>query len=123
MARRARDDAEDELAAAGKGAALAAIESSQTKGGKDAPWTGLSSDDIAKLPIKDGQQTVLLEYETIDWVDAAGDYMCVHASGETHILRSTMKELEQRLPAYFARIHRSTIVNINRIERVEGLLK
>lgn len=123
MARRALDDAEDELAASGKGAALAAIESSQTKGGKEAPWTGLSSDDIAKLPIKDGQQTVLLEYETIDWVDAAGDYMCVHASGETHILRSTMKELEQRLPAYFARIHRSTIVNINRIERVEGLPK
>ena len=123
LSQRYLDDMEDRAAESGKAPALAAMEAARVKVGADAKFSGLSADHIAKLPIKDGQQTILLEYEMIDWIDAAGDYMCVHAGGETHILRSTMKELEQRLPAYFARIHRSTIVNINRIERVEGLPK
>jgi two-component system LytT family response regulator len=52
----------------------------------------------------------------IDWIDAAGDYMCVHAQGNTYVLRETMKALESLLdPAKFARVHRSTIVNIERV--------
>ena len=45
------------------------------------------------------------------------------ASGQTHILRSTMKELVARLPDNFVRIHRSTIVNLSKVEVVEGLPK
>jgi len=57
----------------------------------------------------------------IDWVDAAGDYMCVHAKGATHIMRTTMKELEAKLdPAIFQRVHRSTIVNLERVEKVSS---
>jgi two-component system LytT family response regulator len=53
---------------------------------------------------------------TLDWVDAAGDYMCLHAAGRTHVLRATMKELEEMLdPAVFQRVHRSTIVNLARV--------
>lgn len=81
------------------------------------------STDMGRLAIKDGQHTQLIVIEDIDWVDAAGDYMCVHALGETHILRSTMKDLAGRLPDNFVRIHRSTIVNLRKIESVEGLPK
>jgi len=57
----------------------------------------------------------------IDWVDAAGDYMCVHVGGQTHIMRTTMKELEAQLdPSIFQRVHRSTIVNLQRVEKVSS---
>lgn len=69
-----------------------------------------------KLSIKDGSEIQLVPVKDIQWVDAAGDYMCVHASGVTHIMRKTMKELESFLnPELFQRIHRSTIVNVNGI--------
>ncbi len=76
-----------------------------------------------RLPIKDGAHTYLINFDDIAWIDAAGDYMCVHAAGQTYILRSTMKELAQRLPAVFARVHRSTIVNLSKIESVDALPK
>lgn len=71
------------------------------------------------LKIKDGGDVTNVPMPEIDWVDAAGDYMCVHAQGETHIMRSTMKELEKQLdPQYFQRVHRSTIVNLGRVKKV-----
>lgn len=72
-----------------------------------------------RLAVKDGDETTLVKVSDIDWVDAAGDYMCIHARGETHIMRITMKELEQQLdPSIFQRVHRSTIVNLDRIVKV-----
>ena len=72
------------------------------------------------LPIRLGRETVRLPVATIDWVDAAGDYMCVHAEGRTHVVRATMKQFEERLdPADFQRIHRSTIVNLRRIRKLK----
>jgi len=69
-----------------------------------------------RLAIHDGGRTLWLEQEDIEWIDAAGDYMCVHAGGETHIIRKTMKSLEQELdPSILQRIHRSTIVNVNEV--------
>lgn len=69
-----------------------------------------------RIAIRDGARTSCLDIESIDWVDAAGDYMCLHTGPETHIMRGTMKQLEALLdPAIFVRIHRSTIVNRNRI--------
>ena len=68
------------------------------------------------LAIQDGRETSCVDVEKIDWVDAAGDYMCIHVSGETLVLRGTMKRLEQRLnPEIFVRVHRSTIVNRHRV--------
>ncbi len=73
----------------------------------------------AVLPIKQGRDTLRLQVAKIDWIDAAGDYMCVHAEGRTHILRATMKELEATLDSTsFQRVHRSTIVNVDRIKRL-----
>lgn len=72
------------------------------------------------LPIRLGRETVRLPVTAIEWVDAAGDYMCVHAEGRTHVVRATMKQFEERLdPAHFQRIHRSTIVNIRRIRKLK----
>ena len=72
-----------------------------------------------KLAIKDGSETTLVEVKDIEWVDAAGDYMCVRANDETHIMRITMKELENQLdPSIFQRVHRSTIVNLEHVVKV-----
>ncbi len=69
-----------------------------------------------RLAIRDGAETTCVDVDAIDWVDAAGDYMCVHAGGETHVLRGTMKHLEELLdPDVFVRVHRSAIVNRNRV--------
>ncbi len=74
-----------------------------------------------RLAIKDGSSTTFVPVRDIDWVDAAGDYMCVHVQGQTHIMRTTMKELEAQLdPNIFQRVHRSTIVNLQRVEKVSS---
>lgn len=79
----------------------------------------LSADPERKITIKDRDSIKLIKIESIAWVDAAGDYMCVHAEGETHIMRCTMKQLLKELDAdMFKRVHRSTIVNLNCIEAV-----
>lgn len=71
----------------------------------------------AMLEIRDGKKLTLLHFKDIDWVEAAGDYMCVHALGNTHILRKTMRKLEAQLDVPFLqRINRSTIVNVKRIK-------
>lgn len=71
------------------------------------------------LPIRTETQVIRLTVAHIDWIDAAGDYMCVHAQGQTYVLRETMKALETILnPAQFVRVHRSTIVNVERVQRL-----
>jgi two-component system, LytTR family, response regulator len=69
-----------------------------------------------KLLIRDSGVVKIIPFDDIDWVDAAGDYMCVHALGETHIMRSTLLDLLKKLDdKQFVRIHRSTVVNIARV--------
>jgi len=73
----------------------------------------------ARLAIRDGERTRLVPQADIAWIDAAGDYMCVHAAGKTHVMRATLGELERRLdPRQFRRIHRSTIVNVAHIDEI-----
>ena len=74
-----------------------------------------------RLAIKDGSSTSFVPIREIDWIDAAGDYMCVHVGSETHIMRVTMKELEARLDSsVFQRVHRSTIVNVDRVVKASS---
>ena len=69
-----------------------------------------------RISIRDGQRTVRVELASVRWVDAAGDYMCIHTDSETFVLRATMRELEGRLdPRQFPRVHRSTLVNAARV--------
>ena len=71
------------------------------------------------LAIKDGSEVTRVNVDVIQWIDAAGDYMCVHTDSGTHIMRRTMKELEEDLdPRKFVRAHRSAIVNINYVDKL-----
>tara|TARA_R110000744_G_scaffold107699_3_gene204244 strand:- start:2868 stop:3692 length:825 start_codon:yes stop_codon:yes gene_type:complete len=70
------------------------------------------------LAIKDAGEVSRVPVKDILWIDAAGDYMCVHTHDNTHILRKTMKQLEEVLdPRRFLRSHRSTIVNKSYIDK------
>ena len=71
------------------------------------------------LAIKDGSEVTRVNVQDIQWIDAAGDYMCVHALDGMHIMRKTMKELEQELnPQWFVRVHRSAIANIRFVKKL-----
>ena len=83
------------------------------------PVPQLSNIVERKVVIKDRDEITILKQSDIEWVDAAGDYVCLHSQGETHIKRSTLKELLDELDdTIFKRVHRSTIVNLNFIEKV-----
>lgn len=71
------------------------------------------------IVVKDQGVVTLIDQTDIEWIDAAGDYMCIHASGVTHIMRSTLKDLLEQLNSdIFKRVHRSTIVNLGCIEKI-----
>ncbi|MDQ0009100.1 two-component system LytT family response regulator [Luteibacter jiangsuensis] len=73
-------------------------------------------DPEAPLAIRDGARTLRLPRAGIRWVDAAGDYLCIHTDRDTHVLRTPLGQLEERLgPNRFPRIHRSTLVNAARV--------
>jgi two-component system LytT family response regulator len=73
----------------------------------------------ARLTIRDGTNVAIVQVRDIEWIDAAGDYMCIHVGHTTHVMRVTMKQLEALLdPASFLRVHRSTLINA---EHVVGL--
>ncbi len=81
----------------------------------------LAKKEPSRLAIRDGGRTTWVEQKDIEWIDAAGDYMCVQALGVTHIMRKTMKELEQELDGdILQRIHRSTIVNVMQVREMES---
>lgn len=72
-----------------------------------------------RILLKSGGEIYFLKAEEIDWIEAEGDYMKFHAGGRVHLLRETMGNLEERLDAKrFIRIHRSTIVNIDRVKKL-----
>ena len=72
------------------------------------------------INIKDRGQIFRVDVDTIEKIDAAGDYMCIYTGDNTLILRETMKDLEKRLdPRRFQRVHRSTIVNLDQVRQVK----
>jgi two-component system LytT family response regulator len=71
---------------------------------------------LERVVIKNAGQVSFLKTSEIDWIEAADYYACLHVAQRTHMLRRSISELEQDLdPALFCRIHRSTIVNMDRI--------
>ncbi|WP_022671856.1 LytR/AlgR family response regulator transcription factor [Novosphingopyxis baekryungensis] len=72
------------------------------------------------INVKDRGQIFRVDVDTIERIDAAGDYMCIYTADNSLILRETMKDLEKRLdPRVFQRVHRSTIVNLNQVRQVK----
>jgi two-component system LytT family response regulator len=80
-----------------------------------------NADRFEKLiNIKDRGQIFRVDVDTIERIDAAGDYMCIYTADNSLILRETMKDLEKRLdPRVFQRVHRSTIVNLGLVRQVK----
>ena len=71
---------------------------------------------VDRLSIKSAGQVVFLKISEIDWIEAADYYACLHVGTKTHLLRRSMSELDRDLDhTIFCRIHRSTIVNLDRV--------
>ena len=72
------------------------------------------------INVKDRGQIFRVDVDTIEHIEAAGDYMCIYTGDNSLILRETMKDLERRLdPRIFQRVHRSTIVNLDQVRQVK----
>jgi two-component system LytT family response regulator len=72
------------------------------------------------INIKDRGQIFRVDVDSIEHIEAAGDYMCIYTGDNSLILRETMKDLERRLdPRVFQRVHRSTIVNLDQVRQVK----
>jgi two-component system LytT family response regulator len=73
-----------------------------------------------RLVVRSPGRLQFVNVADIDWIEAASYYACLHVGGDTHIIRRTLAELEQELgEGMFTRIHRSIIVNLDRIEGLE----
>jgi len=74
-----------------------------------------------RLIVRESGRVYFVRADEIDWIESAGNYARIHVGGRSHLLRETMKALADRLdPAEFVRIHRGTIVRIDRIRRLES---
>ena len=79
---------------------------------------------LERLVIKSAGRVYFLRTSEVDWIEAEGNYVRLHTGKEAHLLRETMNHLETRLdPQRFLRIHRSTIVNIERIKELHPWFK
>jgi two-component system, LytTR family, response regulator len=79
---------------------------------------------LERLVVRSGGRILILRVADVDWVEAASNYVRLHAGGKEYLLRETMTALEAKLdPADFVRIHRSTIVRVDRIRELEPLFQ
>jgi two-component system, LytTR family, response regulator len=77
---------------------------------------------VLRLMVKTAGRISFVKAEDIDWVEAERDYVRIYNAGKKHLLREKISHLEQQLPqGRFLRIHRSTIVNIDRIKELQPL--
>lgn len=77
---------------------------------------------LKRIAVKSGERTVFLPTEDIDWVSTAGNYLELHVGRQRHLIRERMCELEGRLdPAKFVRIHRLSLINIERVKELQPL--
>ena len=75
---------------------------------------------LDRLVMKDERKVWFVPVKTIDWIEAEGKYVNVHVGRDSHLLRESLTALENKLnPRLFARIHRSSIVNVERIKELQ----
>jgi len=80
-----------------------------------------TSDYLQRIPVRDGDKFLMLRVDEIDWIEGAANYVEVHARTRSFLLRMSMSELEAKLdPDRFARVHRSAIVNLDRIKEIRS---
>lgn len=77
---------------------------------------------LSRIAVKSVGRTVFVNAANVDWLETAGNYVCLHVGKDTHVVRETMNQLETQLdPAKFVRIHRSTMVRIETIREIQPL--
>lgn len=74
-----------------------------------------------RLLVRTGSRAYFVAVGEIDWIEASGNYARLHTGSEVHPIRQTMKDVETQLPRTFVRIHRSAIVNLDRIKEIRVL--
>lgn len=75
---------------------------------------------LTRLMVREGERMVVVPVRDIDWIEADGDVLRIHAGRAQYALRETLKNLEQRLdPSRLIRIHRSTIVSVDRVRELQ----
>ena len=81
--------------------------------------TGESARELGVL-LKNRGEIIFVDASTIDWIEAADYYACVHVGPDTHVIRRTMSQLQRDLnPQMFFRVHRSAIVNLDRVHSLK----
>jgi two-component system, LytTR family, response regulator len=79
---------------------------------------------LQRLSVRTGMRTVLVRAAEIDWLEAEGKYVRLHVGPRTHLIRDTLTRLEEALdPSLFRRVHRSTIVNLERVREIDTLFQ
>ena len=79
---------------------------------------------LERLIVRLGSRLLFVRAEEIDWIEAEGNYARLHAGNRSYLVRETMSHLEAKLdPAHFVRIHRSSIVNVDRIQELESVFQ
>jgi two-component system LytT family response regulator len=80
---------------------------------------GSMSDLQRSVSMKSGSEWIRVKLDDISWIEAAGDYMCVHTLEGTHIIRKTLKQFEEELdPNLFPRVNRSAMINLSKLKRL-----
>lgn len=74
---------------------------------------------LERLAATIGKRTMFIKTDDVDWIEASGNYVCLHTRGQQFLLRTSMSAIEAQLdPAKFVRVHRSAIVHIDRVREM-----
>jgi two-component system LytT family response regulator len=77
-----------------------------------------------RFVVKSASRVIIVKADEIDWIESAANYALLHVRDKTHVLRDTMRSLEEQLsPEQFVRVSRSAIVNIERIKELQPMVK
>jgi two-component system LytT family response regulator len=83
--------------------------------------TSDSLQSVSRIAVKEKGKVIFIETGEIDWIEAAGDYVYLHVKNKKHLIRTTVSDFSNKLnPREFQRIHRSVIINLNRISEMQG---
>jgi two-component system LytT family response regulator len=92
-------------------------------GAIDQPETNGHDQEVGQVDrfvVKTGGRIYFVRADEIDWIEAAGDYLILHVGSDTHLIRETMAAIEAKLDSkQFLRIHRSTILNMDRVKELQ----
>jgi two-component system LytT family response regulator len=76
---------------------------------------------LRRLAVTQRNRLMFIKVEDIDWIESSGNYVNVHVASETYLLRETLSALEEKLdPEQFVRLHRCTLVNVDRIRELSA---